>query len=397
MDYFKDVYLQRVNRFGNNIQSRVHGQMEHDFENKLKKSVNKVDLYKYDNKNEKFGIGILESQKIDEKQIINYLCTRIDEVYDNGFMFYTQKPFSKDKQVWMIVFKEQYQTIGYNRYKVILLENELSWIGKDGLIHSSYVHYVGDLEKIMKDQFKISFDVALGTPSKTLSMICPYNDSLKRDLRININDSTWRICGYDKISVPGIMYITLEEDYVQKGNYANEEELGKWSIISSQGYELGININEPISIDFYCSYNGVLTEELILLECNEEALNINHLDMNKFSFEGAPGIYHLVATLKNAPLVKQNFTLELLDQSIDWVAIVGPQKIKVLQTLEFELSTSLKDYEVDINSEKDCFVIDKVEGNKVYIRGINIGKDNILVTYEGITYSTPLEIISPWM
>ena len=42
MDYFNDVYLKKINRFGDNIQDRVHGQMRNDFENKLKKSVNTV-------------------------------------------------------------------------------------------------------------------------------------------------------------------------------------------------------------------------------------------------------------------------------------------------------------------------------------------------------------------
>ena len=172
MDYFNDVYLKRTNRFGDNIQSRVHGQMEHDFENKLRKSVNKVNLYDYCNKDKQIGEGILETNKIEEKQTLSYLCTRITDNYENGFMFYTQKPFSKEKQAWLVLFKEQYETIGYNRYKVVLLENELKWIGNDGLIHNMYVHYIGNMETALKEQFKINFDVAVGTPGKTLSMIC---------------------------------------------------------------------------------------------------------------------------------------------------------------------------------------------------------------------------------
>ena len=41
MSYF-DVYLKRVNRYGNNLQERIQGKKEHDFEVFMSKSPNKV-------------------------------------------------------------------------------------------------------------------------------------------------------------------------------------------------------------------------------------------------------------------------------------------------------------------------------------------------------------------
>lgn len=397
MDYFTDVYLKRINRHGTDIQSRIHGKMECDFEYKLEKSVNKVDLYSYNNKNKKIGVGILETKKISEKETIDYLCTRIDDVYDNGFVFYTLRPFSNEKQAWMVLFKEQYQTIGYNRYIVVLLENEIKWIGEDGLIHSSFVHYIGSMEKTVKDQFKVIYDVAIATPNKTLTMVCPYSTSLKRDLRINISDETWRICGYDKISVPGVMYVSLEEDYVQKTELAGQEELKNWSIMSTQGYELVVTKNSDFSVDFYCSYNGVLVEQEIELSCADNSVSIVKTGFNSFKFNGGPSITEVIATLKNTDKVSQVFSLTITENEENWLAIVGPKQIKVLQTLEYELATSLSDYTVGVESENGCFKIDHIDGNKIYIQGINIGQDNILVTYEGAVYSTPLNVISPWM
>ena len=113
MDYFTDVYLKRVNRFGDNIQSRVHGKMENDFENKLRKSVNKVDLYKDKTEQAAFSVGILETKKVSEQELVNYLCTRIEDNYEKGSIFFTKIPFKEEKQAWMVIFKEQYQTILY--------------------------------------------------------------------------------------------------------------------------------------------------------------------------------------------------------------------------------------------------------------------------------------------
>ena len=47
MDYFEDIYLKRLNRFGLDYHSRVQNKRELDFELYLLKSVYKVDfLYK---------------------------------------------------------------------------------------------------------------------------------------------------------------------------------------------------------------------------------------------------------------------------------------------------------------------------------------------------------------
>lgn len=397
MDYFSDVYLRRINKHGNDLQSRIHGKMACDFQNKLEKSVNRVDMFEYQDKNKKIGVGILETKKISEKETINYLLTEIGEEYKNGFMFYTIRPFSEEKQAWLVLFKEQYETIGYNRYIVILLENELQWIGEDGLIHSAYVHYIGSMDGTVKDRFSIVHNVATAIPSKSLEMICSFNETIKRDLRINISGETWRVCSFDKISVPGVMYVTLEEDYVQKTVMAGEENLKLWSITSSQGDELVITANSGITIDFYCSYNGVLVDEDIELSCDNPNVKIVKTNFNQYKITGAATTANITATLKHAPVVTQSFNLTITENDENWIAIIGPNQIKVLQTLEYELATSLSDYTVNIESENDCFKIERIEGNKVYIQGINIGKDNILITHDGVTYSTPINVISPWM
>ena len=397
MDYFTDVYLKRINKHGNTMQDRIHGKMECDFENKLRKSVNRVELYETLTSKHSFGEGILQTKKISEKETWNYLLTRIEEKYENGSVFYTYKPFTEEKQAWLILFKEQYETIGYNRYIVLLLENELTWIGDDGLIYSEFTHYVGSMDSGIRNQFKIESNVVAATPSKTLEMICAYTPNIKRDLRINISDETWRVVGYDKISIPGIMYVTLEEDYVQKTELAGEEELKKWSITSSQGLEIAIAADSSTPIDFYTSYNGSIVDQEVELSSEDKNVQIKKVGFNCYSFVGNPVSTKIVAQLKNAHKVTQEFDLTITKKPVDWMSIVGPNQIKVLQVLEYELATSLSDYTVNIESQNGCFKIDKVEGNKVYIQGINIGEDNILITHNGATYSTPLKVISPWM
>jgi hypothetical protein len=297
----------------------------------------------------------------------------------------------------MLLYREQYQSIGYNRYVVVLLENELKWIGKDGLFHTSYVHYVGDKEGKIKSNFKIGYEIAAYTPNKTLSMICPKSSFIHRDLKMNISDETWRVSGYDKISVPGVMYVTLEEDYTIKAQYANEDELKKWSIISSQGEDIYLTKGSNKATDFYCAYDGVPTAHEIKVECDNPNITISKNGFNSFIFEGGPADAKIVATLVANDTITQHFNLSIIQQNVSYLSIVGPDKLKVMQTLEYELSTTLLDYSVEIDSEKGNFSVERVEGTKVYLKGVNVGQDNIVLTYNGVKYFTPINVISPWM
>ena len=73
MSYF-DIYRQRVNRFGNDYQSRIQGAREYNFDLYLLKSVYRVD-FEYDGK---YHAGSLERYKQDNTETRQYLLTNVD-------------------------------------------------------------------------------------------------------------------------------------------------------------------------------------------------------------------------------------------------------------------------------------------------------------------------------
>lgn len=73
MSYF-DIYLQRLNRFGNDYQSRIQGEREKLFELYLLKSVYRVD-FMYDDQH---WAGSLEKNKQDNSETRQYLLTNIN-------------------------------------------------------------------------------------------------------------------------------------------------------------------------------------------------------------------------------------------------------------------------------------------------------------------------------
>lgn len=100
-DYYNDVYLKRLNRYGYDYQSRVQNQREREFENKLLKSVYRVD-FEFDGATHP---GTLERYKQDQTELMQYLLTRVDLDMPNGTIL-----MIPDKnlvpQPWMIFWLE---------------------------------------------------------------------------------------------------------------------------------------------------------------------------------------------------------------------------------------------------------------------------------------------------
>ena len=126
MSYF-DIYKQRVNRFGNDYQSRIQGAREYNFDLYLLKSVYRVD-FEYDGK---YHAGSLERYKQDNSETRQYLLTNVNLNIPGGTVL---QIIDKDgnKQPWMIYYLETIEASGYNRYIVLKMTHLLRWIARDG-------------------------------------------------------------------------------------------------------------------------------------------------------------------------------------------------------------------------------------------------------------------------
>ena len=73
-NFYYDVYNARLNRYGNDYQSRVQGQRQKVFEQYLLKSIYQIE---FDYENE-VRLGTLEPYKQDETETLHYLLTELD-------------------------------------------------------------------------------------------------------------------------------------------------------------------------------------------------------------------------------------------------------------------------------------------------------------------------------
>ena len=126
MDYYQDVYLKRLNRYGLDYQSRIQNQREESFEHYLVKVTTRVDI-EYDNKTIPASF---ERYKQDETETLAYLLTQRDLEIPNGTILMIPNK-KKELKPWMIYWEEEIQARGYNKYVILKMTHHLEWIGRD--------------------------------------------------------------------------------------------------------------------------------------------------------------------------------------------------------------------------------------------------------------------------
>ena len=213
MSYF-DIYKQRVNRFGNDYQSRIQGAREYNFDLYLLKSTYRVD-FKY---NDCIHPGSLERNKQTDSKTIQYLLTKIDLNIPSGTVLDIP---DKDGNIqhWMIYYLENIKASGYNRYIVLKMTHYLTWIGRDDKEHEAWAYLYGQEDNMLKDEIRSRsrMDTLYAENLKSSFFVTPLNEFIKKDTYFIVGEDPhkefFRVTGYDIQSTPGVEYVTIDPVY----------------------------------------------------------------------------------------------------------------------------------------------------------------------------------------
>ena len=215
-DYFDDVYLKRLNRYGLDYQSRIQTQRERQFEQKLLKSVYRVEF--------EYGgdeiAATLERYKQDETETMAYLLTRVSDNIPNGTVLMIP---NKDKELtpWMIYYLEQMQASGYNRYIVLRMTHYITWKDRSGNECESWAYMYGQENNMLKDDIKSRsrMNTIYGENLKSQFFVMPFNSGIKKDVYLEVGEGDTRegyvVTGYDLQSTPGVLYVTIDPVYLR--------------------------------------------------------------------------------------------------------------------------------------------------------------------------------------
>lgn len=224
-DYFSDVYLKRLNRYGYDYQNRVQNQRERVFEDKLLKSIYRVD---FDFEGETHP-GTLERYKQDETQLMQYLLTRVSLNLPNGTILMIPDKDS-EPQPWLVFWLESMKASGYNRYIVLKMTHFITWRDRDGIERSSWCYMYGQQDNMLKDELRSRsrMDTLYTENLKMSFFIMPTTEFLRRDDYIEIGEGglkeAYRVTGYDIQSTVGVEYVTVDPVYLRDNTPAPEQK-----------------------------------------------------------------------------------------------------------------------------------------------------------------------------
>ena len=98
--------------------------------------------------------------------------------------------------------------------------------------------------------------------------------------------------------------------------------------------------------------------------------------------------------LRANPKVYQDFTIKVINEASNQVSITGAERIAMGGFAEYTIPVGNYSY----SSLNNLFEIDKIEGDRLIIKALSMGKDKlVLEENESIIFEKTIEIVSPWM
>ena len=224
---YYDIYLKRLNRYGNDYQTRTQNKRERDFENYLLKSVYRIE-FEYDTK---INPATFERYKQDETETLHYLLTRVDVNIPNGTVLMLP---NKDDELkpWMVYYLEAIKASGYNRYIVLKMTHFLNWKDREGNSRSSWAYMYGQEDNMLKDelQSRSRSDARYTENLKGSFFVLPTNEYLRKDDYLEVGEGAlkegYRVTGYDINSTSGVEYVTVDPIYLYDNSPAPEKQEG---------------------------------------------------------------------------------------------------------------------------------------------------------------------------
>ena len=216
MNYFEDVYLKRLNRYGYDYQSRIQAQREEVFEGLLLKSIYRVDFVYED----EMHPGLLERYKQDETETMQYLLTRVSLNMPSGTVLMIPDKDMKE-QPWLVYWLESIKSSGYNRYIVLKMTHFITWRDRSNIERSTWCYLYGQEDNMLKDEIRSRSrsDAIYSENLKSSFFVCPTNEFIRKDdymeIGIDALKEGYRVTGYDIISTPGVEYVTIDPVYLR--------------------------------------------------------------------------------------------------------------------------------------------------------------------------------------
>ena len=374
-DYFNDIYLRRINRYGRTLQQRVVNKKEHDFHHFVRKSPNRVEVFIRDYNFE----GVLQTKTYDEIETIDYFLTYKSIEIPTGTILKVRDIRDIDEYTyWIVVSRDNFVSAGYNRYTVVKLDREIRWITDEGFLFKALVHISGSgsggTNRRLISAVKITNESVVYMPNQVLTLVMQDKKEIKRGTRINIKGIVWKISGYDNVTNEGVSYVTLEQDYTDdsldnkkhlpedreppyEDGIADGYKLEQWTFDSDLNEEIDeednhkkiyITLGESVPVNFYASYFNKKSDAEVVVKVTKGQENVAYNDRTLLGLN--EGEAEITVRLKDSPDVEGVFYIEVVENgTANDFSIEGAARFKygLPQRVTSDLKFEVTDIEVE--------------------------------------------------
>ena len=215
MSYFDDCYLKRMNANGKNRQERIKTRKEHEFDRLfLKQTEYRAQIYEV-NKQSCDIICSLQPSKWNENSILsNVLVSTSVDTFKTGDILRIKMQIKDaiDDRIWLVLFVENNITNGYQTFKVICLDEEISINDEYGMsLYTFPVKIINASAVFVKDTFTYAYVKGYEEPSADRGFITHDFDFLKKGTYFEHKDRGWEISGKDNLSISNVSYTFFTE------------------------------------------------------------------------------------------------------------------------------------------------------------------------------------------
>jgi hypothetical protein len=414
MGYY-DNYLKRVNRYGNTLQERIQGKREHDFEVFMKKSPNQVDAWNDLVEGEPYN-AILQTKEYDQDEVVDYLLVPLENEIPMGTIIYTKD--ARHKQVtyedkvyptrrWINYAIDPYTSSGYNRYTVVELESELSWVD-EGIKYTAFAHATGGgsgaRDKNINLKFSMQFSEAgVYLPNKRYSIIMPTHPNIKKNMKVTLGEETWRVTGFDSISVKGVSYVTLEETLTDKKEdlpIANASQLNNWTVTTSRGDNFTIMRDSTNELELFFFYNNepqIVSYTILKNSLYSISQENNKIFLKTTHTQGDTSLKVVIEGWDENNYLEIPFSIK--DYSTSPLKMIGPSAVYMGETAKYTIKNVDKNgYDAVKLKNNTATLVSKTLNEEtgdlsILVLGNSIGKNQVVIN----DYSFDFEIRSLWL
>lgn len=338
----------------------------------------------------------IQSNRFRDDRAMKYMVLPHDVAFPLGSLLQR-----KNGEIW-ILFRHEPHTLEFdNRYVIYECKHEIQWVTKTGVIEETPCLLVGPLENSLQENFRTWNKLVTPQTNKTLEVIMP-KMSLDREARISIFGETWRVSEYDITTLPGIMFVTLEEAKRVTADdvldLADSDKLDRIEIVA-RNFPVFIREGKLSPINAWLEMDGLKVEDGLEFSSEHEQVEI-HGDKVIISMGGS---YTVTATCKLDPRITKKLGFVVSNTgSITKRVLEGPNSIRWGKEGTYEIfsyvNTTKKKIDAEILLEDtELATIEKKE-DKFVVKPTqkNTGEITLTAKAEGETLTKKVQINSIW-